>query len=60
MLKRYGLFLQSEKIDYLKSINGISVSEHTRRAIDIYIKSLKPEVSTSPSYERNESPAGKA
>lgn len=55
MLKRYGLFLQSDKIDYLKAVNGISVSEHTRRAIDMYIKSLKPDVSTSPSYERGTS-----
>lgn len=40
---RINLYLTEKQINALKSLNGLSVSEHIRRAIDEYLARLSKE-----------------
>ena len=40
-MKRYWLYISEEQLSYLEEINGISTSEHIRRAIADYIQNDK-------------------
>ena len=46
MNKRINLYITKKQLLALRSVadDGLSVSEHIRRAIDLYIKSLREEL----------------
>jgi hypothetical protein len=49
------LYFSKEQIDFLKKINGVSVSEHIRRAVDAYIQKIKGTPMSSLSQKVGES-----
>lgn len=59
-MKRFNLYLPEEQIKQLEdlSVNSISVSEHIRLAIDLYIKALI-KVTVSQSLSRKEDKNGR-
>jgi hypothetical protein len=47
MMVRTNIYLNKNQIDFLKTLNDLSISEHIRRALDIYIDSFKIKSSAS-------------
>ena len=43
LMTRVNLYLKKTQIKFLKNFNGLSVSEHVRRALDQYIDKLKSD-----------------
>lgn len=50
-LKRYWLYVAPSQLEFLQDLDGISTSEHIRRAVDEYIEKKKKE-----KYSVSESP----
>ena len=48
-MERTALFLTKDQLAFLRSLSGLSIAEHVRRAIDEYIQKHKPTAVTSPS-----------
>lgn len=41
-MKRVNIYLKKSQAKFLNEFNGLSISEHVRRAIDQYISKLQP------------------
>ena len=51
-MKRINIYLSESQIDFLKDLNELSISEHVRRSLDLYINKLKPDKSSASLSER--------
>ena len=52
-MKRIDGYIRTDQFYFLTSTTG-TLSEHIRRALDMYIESLKPTATTSESKERRD------